>query len=514
MWTAKSMPASRQSPFLAWIAAAPGRALAAVLLLHAAVWTALPTLLYPNLPLDLIEALIYGREWQLGYDKLPPLPWWLVEIANRSAGHDFAYYLLAQIAVVAALWLVWLTARPLTGPLGALVAVLIVDGLHYLNFTSAKFNHDVVQLPFWALAGFSFHRALRGGWLGHWLLLGVAIGMALWAKYFVLVLALPLALFLFYDREARKSLATPGPYVAVVAALVTMAPHIVWLVQNDFLPFTYAEHRAVPSRGLIDHVWHPLQFGIGQAFFLIPSLLIALPLFFPRQGANAPPARTFDVRIVTWLAFGPAVTVLALSAVSGRGTVAMWGYPIWLFLGLWIVLIAKRVLDQIQLGRVFTIWGVVFSCLALAFIANYAVLPNYDHRYRAVFFPGSDLGRELSQRYRAVTGKPIAYVIGSMWDGGNVSHYAPDHPRVLIDGKPERAPWIDLADLKARGALVVWTGGDPNIMPVELRSVAADAAIQPPLLLHDRRGDSSVDVGWAILHAKPSYAAGPFTPLP
>ena len=50
----------------------------AFLALHAAVWTALPALLYPNLPLDLIEALIYGREWQLGYDKLPPLPWWLV----------------------------------------------------------------------------------------------------------------------------------------------------------------------------------------------------------------------------------------------------------------------------------------------------------------------------------------------------------------------------------------------------------------------------------------------------
>ena len=61
----------------------------------------LPALLYPNLPLDLIEALMYGREWQLGYDKLPPLPWWLVEIAYRLVGHDFAYYLLAQIAVVA-----------------------------------------------------------------------------------------------------------------------------------------------------------------------------------------------------------------------------------------------------------------------------------------------------------------------------------------------------------------------------------------------------------------------------
>ena len=91
------MPVPSRFPLVAWIAAAPGRALAAFLLLHAAVWTALPTLLYPNLPLDLIEALTYGREWQLGYDKLPPLPWWLVEIVYRLAGHDFAYYLLAQV---------------------------------------------------------------------------------------------------------------------------------------------------------------------------------------------------------------------------------------------------------------------------------------------------------------------------------------------------------------------------------------------------------------------------------
>ena len=79
------MPATRSLALLSRIAASPGRAMAAILGLHAAVWTALPTLLYPNLPLDLIEALVYGREWQLGYDKLPPLPWWLVEIVNRPS---------------------------------------------------------------------------------------------------------------------------------------------------------------------------------------------------------------------------------------------------------------------------------------------------------------------------------------------------------------------------------------------------------------------------------------------
>jgi 4-amino-4-deoxy-L-arabinose transferase-like glycosyltransferase len=504
------MPTLRSASLLARIAASPGRAFAAFLALHAVVWTALPALLYPNLPLDLIEALVYGREWQLGYDKLPPLPWWLVEIAYRIVGHDFAYYLLAQAAVVAAFAGVFALARPLVGGLGALAAILILDGLHYLNYTAAKFNHDVVQLPFWALAGFAFHRALRGGELRHWLLLGLSVGMALWAKYFVLVLAAPLGLFVLFDRDARKCLATPGPYVAIGAALVVMAPHLVWLVQNDFLPFAYAEHRALPSRGLIDHVWHPLQFTISQLFFLIPSLLIALPLFWPRRTTSEAPvamsADAFDLRIVTLLSFGPMAAVLVLSAVSGRGTVAMWGYPLWLFLGLWLVLTARRALDATRLFRVGLTWDIVFVALVLAFIGNYGVLPKFDHRYRAVFFPGGELGQELSQRYRAVTGKPIAYVIGSMWDGGNVEHYAPEHPRLLVDGSPARAPWIDLDDLKRRGAVVVWTEGDLQALPVALRTIAADAAVQQPFLLPFRRGDQVLYVGWAILLPKPSYA--------
>ena len=52
----------------------PGHAFAIFCALHFVIWTALPAVLYYNLPLDVIEALTYGREWQLGYDKLPPLP--------------------------------------------------------------------------------------------------------------------------------------------------------------------------------------------------------------------------------------------------------------------------------------------------------------------------------------------------------------------------------------------------------------------------------------------------------
>jgi len=496
-------PKERAFPVAAWVSRAPGQALAAFLALHALVWTVLPTLLYANLPLDLIEALMYGREWQLGYDKLPPLPWWLVEVAYLVTGHDWSYYLLAEISVCAAFAVVYMAARPLIGGAGALIAVLILDGLHYVNYTAAKFNHDVIQLPFWALAGFALHRALRERRTSDWLLLGLAVGMSLWAKYFVVVLVAPMVVMALVDRDARKCLATPGPYIAIAVALVVTAPHVIWLFRTDFLPFAYAEHRAVLSRGWYDHLWHPFEFGISQLFFLIPSLLIAGPLFIPKRDLSEPravlAADAFDVRIVTWLAFGPVVTVLLMGVVSGRGAVAMWGYPLWLFLGVWLVMVAQRRLELPRLSRILLTWAIVFACLALAFVANYDILPRFDHRYRAVFFPGGTLGRDITRDWHARFGTPLKYVIGTMWDGGNVAHYSPDQPRVLVDGNPARAPWIDLNDLRRRGAVVVWTDGDRHQVPAELREMAPNAQVQAPIDLHYRHSTKPLQAGWAIV---------------
>jgi len=85
-----------------------------------------------------------------------------------------------------------------------------------------------------------------------------------------------------------------------------------------------------------------------------PQLLLAA------LRAVAPSADAFDTRIVTWLAFGPMATVLAMAAISGRGTVAMWGYPLWLFLGTWLVLTARRVHDDRRLVRILAVWTIVF----------------------------------------------------------------------------------------------------------------------------------------------------------
>jgi 4-amino-4-deoxy-L-arabinose transferase-like glycosyltransferase len=486
------------APFIRWVERRPGAAFGMFLVLHFTVWTILPALLYANLPLDLIEALVYGREWQLGYDKLPPLPWWLIEAVRRVLGADIAYYATAQAAVLIAFALVFTLSRRLVGAVGALVSILIIDGLHYFQYTAVKFNHDVIQLPFWALAGYAFHTALRRSDLGSWTLLGFAVGGAVWAKYFVIVLALPYALFMLFDRQARRAWATPGPWLSLLVALLVASPHILWLFQSDFLPFAYASHRAAPIRGWFDHVLHPSVFLGSQIFFLLPSLFIAAALFWPREGKKGS-IDPFDRRIVTLLAFGPALTMIALTAVTGRGAVAMWGYPLWLFLGLWLVMAARVSLDTTRLTRIVGAWAVVFTIFVIAFVSNYLVLPYFDHRYRAALFPGDRLGAALTARFHEATGAPLRYVIGTMWDGGNLAHYSPDQPEVLIDGLPRRAPWIDLDDLRDKGAMLVWTQSDPRQVPAAFVAIAPSAEIGTPFDLPMRRNDGVVHVGWAIL---------------
>ena len=206
-----------------------------------------------------------------------------------------------------------------------------------------------------------------GADIRYWLLLGFAFGGALWAKYFVVVIAGPYALFLLFDREARPALRTPGPWLAMALALLLLQPHVVWLLQNDFVPFHYVDARSAPARGFFDHILHPVSLPAARSSFCCRTLFIAAMFVWPRPAAlrsfrweavgagdretrrhagggddRRPGADAFDRRIVTVLAFGPAAAMLALIAASGRGTVTMWGYPLWLFLGLWIVLCCRR----------------------------------------------------------------------------------------------------------------------------------------------------------------------------
>jgi hypothetical protein len=87
-----------------------------------------------------------------------------------------------------------------------------------------------------------------------------------------------------------------------------------------------------------------------------------------------------------------------------------------------------------------------------------------------------------------------------MWLAGNLAHYSADQPQVLIDGLPHRAPWVDLKDMQAKGAVLVWNVDDLTHLPAVFAAVAPNAQVGTPFILPARRSGASVEhIGWAIL---------------
>ncbi len=439
----------------------PARTLAIVLVAHFLVWTALPLLTAANLELDLAEDLALGKEWQLGYWKHPPLPWWLADLNFRLTGKVEAIYILSPLVIAACFVGVYLLARDMVGRTQALIASLSLVGMHYFNYSAVKFAHDQMQLPFWAFAALFLYRGLVNGRLLDWALAGVMLALAFWSKYAAFALAVSLALFLILDPQARRSLRTPGPWMMAAAFLVVIAPNAWWLVESGFLPFQYVTERARMAQHWYQYFTFPIVWTVTQAFFIHPALiLLGLTLLPPaKPDIPQPPSVHFARRYAAMLAFGPFAVVTVVAALSGRAPIAMWGYPLWTFLPLAAVLWFGPVTDGIRL-RIFA-GGVIFLFFLgpAIFIGTYFAEQSLRVRPKATEFPGRVLAERLTREWRDATGAPLRYVAGTEFVANNVAVYAPERPSVVVHGRPKISPWIDMDDLKRKGVLVVWEDG-------------------------------------------------------
>ena len=148
-----------------------------------------------------------------------------------------------------------------------------------------------------------------------------------------MVFVLPLLLFVLMDETARRSLRTPGPYVA--AALFFRADRAAFLLAGRtiyFLPLQYADARARVATHWHHVLTFPLQWIASQVFFLAPRdrpggvVLVSLS-----ERRRLTTRLGFARRYVTVLGLGPFAVTTLLAIVFGRLPVAMWGYPLWSF---------------------------------------------------------------------------------------------------------------------------------------------------------------------------------------
>lgn len=483
---------------------APGQVLALVLALHLVIWTALPAVLSANLQLDLAEGLAFGREWRLGYWKHPPLPWWLDELAYRLAGDVRIVYLLGPLTVVLCLYFLWRFARDLADPLRALAAVLALEGLHFFNFTAVKFNHDVMQLPFWVLTGWFVHRALTREAVRDWALAGLFLALAFWTKYAAFVLAASIGLFLLLDPVARRAWRTAGPYVMAAVFLVVLAPHLWWLWGADLQPFRYADARAVVATRWWQFLTFPLQWTGSQLFFMLPTIALVALAYAGRGGRQERDARAaFDRRYVSMLALGPFAVTTLIAAVSGRLPIATWGYPLWCFAPLAAVMWLGP-LSALGLKRFAAGFLAVFLIVPLAYAAVEAGEPYLRDRPKATQFPGRPMAQTLTRAFREKTGQPLVYVAGTELAANSTAVYSPDRPHVIPYGELKFAPWADADDVRRRGVLLVWEDYGEALV-AGWRQTFPGVEVQPPLVLErqTRRSVHPIRIHYAIVPPRP-----------
>jgi 4-amino-4-deoxy-L-arabinose transferase-like glycosyltransferase len=478
---------------------------------HAVLWTLLPTFLSPNAPLDVIEGYTWGREWPLGTYKHPPMQAWVLEtLAYLTGRADWAHFLASQLAIVVAFWAVWQTGLRIVGALPALVGVLLLEGVVYYNFTSPEFNPNLLQLPFWAMVGLYYHRAIKEDGVVNWLWLGLWSAAGLYSKYSTGLLLLSLMILTLARPEGRRRLSGIGPYLSVAIACGLFAPHIVWLFNHHFQPFMYARDRlqSSPHIGVIHSaIVAPSLFVVSQFLAVLPALLIFISVIDRRPTPDEAELHKFDKLFLATMTFGPCFLVLIMASFFGLSMHDMWATPFWNFLGLWVVSYFQPVLSSRALRRMAYSGIFVLIGLMIAYIGGTFGYPYATGKGLRVHFPGRALAKRVSLEWTHRYGAPLSYVIGDTWPAGNIAYYAVGRPHVFIGANTEASPWIDPALVTKNGGVIVWCiehCSFGNRRSDELPAYLHDyprAEIQPPLTL-PRLTSAPIEpviIGWAIL---------------
>jgi 4-amino-4-deoxy-L-arabinose transferase-like glycosyltransferase len=479
---------------------------------HLLLWTVIPLLIQPNPPLDAVEIVAWGHEWQFGYPKHPPLAPWLAEAARSLGGHHglWPIYVLGQLCVVIAFWAVWRLGRELTTPPIALAAVLVLEATGRYTWMTLELNHSLVVLPFFPLSALCLYCALTTGRLRWWLATGGALGLGMMAKYTIGLLALAMVVFLLSSREARRRAAGPGPYLALGVATLILLPHVVWVVANGFPTISYVVERSKSDAGWTGHLTNPAGFLASQ-FLMLELFWLALLLLVRWPWRLRPPIPGEHLRrqFLFAVSVGPCVVLLALSAVTGLLLRDVWGMPIWSMLALWLLLgldlpAEARVLKRAALAC--ALFAVVNVLLALAEgVAGPYVIGSGFRTH----FPGRLLAERVVEVWRERYDAPLQLVGGERWLAGNVDFWAPSRPSTftnlglrtpMLD--EVACPWTSVADFLKRGGVLVWPiGRESAALPWELRKYFPDAEVLPPLTLPYQTSASvaPVQVGIAIV---------------
>ena len=178
-----------------------------------------------------------------GYYDHPPVIAYLIGLGGW-AGTPFGIRFGPGLAGFVLTFATAAIARRIGGDRAALRAAVMMTCVPVIAVGLILASPDAPLLAATALGLYGVVRAIehpagaRGG-LWWWILAGVALGIALCSKYTAFILAGGVFLGLLSSRDLRQHLRTPGPWIAIMVAVVVFLPVVAWNAEHSWASFHF-----------------------------------------------------------------------------------------------------------------------------------------------------------------------------------------------------------------------------------------------------------------------------------
>ncbi|EAQ79917.1 glycosyltransferase family 39 protein [Blastopirellula marina] len=451
---------------------------------HLLLWTAVPFFTQANGPLDNVEMLNWGHEWQWGYPKHPPLPAWAAEAATYLPGGPvWSTYLLSQVCIVGCFWAAWRLGRETLSPSLAIAAVVVLEGSVYYNCTTPEFNNNIMAKVCWAMFILFAYYGIARNRIVDWGAAGVFLAAAILSKYDAALLLAAMLLFSFLHPRARACWRTPGPYVLTGVSLLLAAPHLWWLVTNDFTTLRYITSRSSKSPTWLSHLEHPFEFLGAQLGAIAVTLILATILLGWRWRIKSVDSATqFTRTYLACMVLGPLGLALAYSLITGAHLRSMWGASMFTFLGVLLFAWLEVRSDPALIRRTIYASAIAGFIFAAGLGMRNLVGDGLVTAPLRVDYPGEQLASQVEEIWNDRSEQPLENLGGDWWLAANINVYHPARPSISAEQDHDLPAWTEQDAWRTEGGIIVWeTATADEDYETQIKAIYPHAEILQPL---------------------------------